>query len=462
MIGIGGLSINGARSGVGRAARGVLNKFGTDAHVWLPGVGYLNGFAAANYIDSAGTQAGLVDNPVGRVNDAAGAITATQGTTANKPILRRGAVNLFPYGQTTQGAPSNRAAWIISQGYGGSGTPLNTTGSSAVSGAGIGYWEFTVNATAVATNRLLVDWGAINGAASTRQPVVAGATYTASMYIAVQGSITSSNNYVIPSILWYTSGNVFISQSSGVQVSASSTFGNTRLVVTGTAPATAAFAQIRADFSEGLVIGSVANATVQIGGAQLELGSTASEYIPTTTAAASSSSGNYYWQFDGSNDSLALSSVPFQMADDHCVVAGVKPNIVAGFGAVSVASSSSSFSKLAALSFSASGHYAKWTADGPTDYTTTPLFSYSGGNVYVSSARKVGSAGVHRVNGVQRGTISISGSATLNAGYIGLEGNGGGYFNGSIYPVIAIKGTVSDADLLTLEKWVGSLSGVSI
>lgn len=589
MIGINGLSLSGERRRLTRAAFVALNKFGTDAHVWIPGIGYFNGLQAGNYIDSAGTQAGLVDNPVGLVMDAegslgaelvtnggfdsatgwtagtgwtisggvaafsatgsfseltqslsiadakvyrvvlnatvsagtvtvqvggpgattyliaatglvsvylvangtgtnsnvriiagttftgtidnisvrevTGAITATQGTTANKPILRRGAVNLFPYGQTTSGAPSSRSAWIISQGYGGTGTPTTFSGSSAVDLSGIGYWEFTVNTTAVSTNRLLVDWGAINGAASTRQPVIASTAYTASMYVSVNGFVTSSNNYVKPQILWYTSGNVFISSSDGGQVSAPSTFGSLRLSITATAPATAAFAQIRIDFSEGLVIGSTANATVRVGGAQLELGSTASEYIPTTTAAKSSSSGNYWWQFDGSNDSLALSAVPFQMADDHCVVVACNVTSFSVLRQLWFNGGASGAGRCASFFVSSGGQPAWiWRDDASVVTTQLTLSAQSANNAFVSSATKKGSTVTARLNasGPQSGSVAGIGATTVNAAFLGSLQGSGNWHLGSIYPVIAIKGTVTDADLLTLERWVGSLSGVSI
>lgn len=52
----------------------ILRRYGTDAHIYLPGVGMLNGLQAANYIDSAGTQAGAVDQPVGLVLDASGGL----------------------------------------------------------------------------------------------------------------------------------------------------------------------------------------------------------------------------------------------------------------------------------------------------------------------------------------------------------------------------------------------------
>lgn len=91
------------------SAIAVLRAHGTNAHVYLPGIGVLNGLTAGNYLDSAGTTAATIDQPVGLVLDAQGGINAIQATTANKPILRRGAVNLLTYSQALQTGftPSN-------------------------------------------------------------------------------------------------------------------------------------------------------------------------------------------------------------------------------------------------------------------------------------------------------------------------------------------------------------------
>jgi len=78
----------------------VLRSFGQDAHIWLPGVGQVNGLTAGNWIDSAGTVPAVIDNPVGKVTDSFGGIHATQSLTGSKPILRRGILNLTPRSNT--------------------------------------------------------------------------------------------------------------------------------------------------------------------------------------------------------------------------------------------------------------------------------------------------------------------------------------------------------------------------
>ena len=67
----------------------VLAKFGADAHMWMPGVGYVNGVTANNFVDFAGTVAASVDGLVGNVSDVGGgSVTATQSLDIKKPTLK--------------------------------------------------------------------------------------------------------------------------------------------------------------------------------------------------------------------------------------------------------------------------------------------------------------------------------------------------------------------------------------
>lgn len=111
----------------------VLRKYGSNAHLWLPGVGYINGQQLGNYLDSAGTTLATVDNPVGLVKDliTAGAINASQATTANKPTLRRGVTNLLLNSAT----PATQNITVTASPYT---LAAIGTGSVAVSGTGSG------------------------------------------------------------------------------------------------------------------------------------------------------------------------------------------------------------------------------------------------------------------------------------------------------------------------------------
>lgn len=63
-----------AQKTIAQKVAAILRKYGTDAHVYLPGIGVINGFTAGNYLDSVGTTAATVDNPVGLVLDANGSV----------------------------------------------------------------------------------------------------------------------------------------------------------------------------------------------------------------------------------------------------------------------------------------------------------------------------------------------------------------------------------------------------
>jgi len=245
----------------------ILRKYGTDAHVYLPGIGVINGLTAGNYLDSAGVTPATVDNPVGLVLDANGTIDALQATTANKPILRN-------------------------------------------------------------------------------------------------------------------------------------------------------------------------------------------------------SGGSYSWQFDGT-DSLALGSVPFQMADDHFVIVGAScSSYTVARTIFGISSTVNGTPLLATMSYQTDGAMrVTWRNDagGVVDINSLaiPLNETS-----IFTARKVGTSKSLRKNGVNvsaPNTTDLGTTFTLNTANIGylLRTTATNYHLGSMYPQIIGKGTITDADLLILEKWVGSLSGVS-
>lgn len=181
------------------------------------------------------------------------------------------------------------------------------------------------------------------------------------------------------------------------------------------------------------------------------------------------SSGRYSWQFDGTDDRLQLSAVPFQMADDHCVVAAARPAALSGVHTVfSTRNSADANPVVCSLRFDTVSNRVRSAyrdnagalvfVDGPT--------GISASTQYVASCRRASGMAATRVNGVGGTPVWVAGlgATTLNAAAIGVEplATPTQFMNGNIGPVIAIKGTVSDADLMTLEKWVGSLSGVTI
>ena len=71
------------------AAIASLRARGTDAHLWLPGVGTLSGLTTGNYLESTGNTLGTVDNPTGLVLDALGTVGSelvTNGAGTNTDL----------------------------------------------------------------------------------------------------------------------------------------------------------------------------------------------------------------------------------------------------------------------------------------------------------------------------------------------------------------------------------------
>ena len=208
----------------------------------------------------------------------------------------------------------------------------------------------------------------------------------------------------------------------------------------------------------------VNNATYILDAAQLELGSIASPYVPTTSAAASSGSRPRSWLFDGTDDRLSLSGPVFQMSDDHFVVACGKSLGGAGSSTFLSHGPATDAARCATLQMSTSGFAsATWRDDALT------LVSISGsvdlrGSTHVLAATKQGNNKKLFTNGVQTSTTNsaVLGASTITLADIGRLQAGASYFNGPIHGIIAGKGAISDAELLILERYLGSLGGVTI
>lgn len=68
-----GVTDRGSKTAIQRAIS-LLRRFGSDAHLWLPGVGTINGLSTGNYLESTGNTVLTVDNPAGLVLDALGTV----------------------------------------------------------------------------------------------------------------------------------------------------------------------------------------------------------------------------------------------------------------------------------------------------------------------------------------------------------------------------------------------------
>lgn len=327
-------------------------------------------------------------------------IHATQATTANKPAVRRGLYNLLTYSnKRTNGA------------WSGSGVTVNTDTNITVTATGYNF------------------------------EVVASSPGTV---------------YTTAALLWGTPGtivNLYLQDgagafaSSGIDVTLTAT--PTVYVWSRTAVEAYIYAGIRGNGgtpatvnveSQGIFQGTLTAAQILAEGG-----------IPLTTAtAASNPSAGRYWLGTDSGDSLALGSVPFQFTDDFFVCVGAACNNKAVYPGVfeSLGGTARIYSY-----FDAAGIAVTQFKDdaGTSTYIVGPAFS-DGASVVLSSYKQSGQVctGLNGTDGTPQaapaGTFTLSSSKLLN----GLDGK--------MAAVVIIKGQVSAADRLTIERWVASLT----
>ena len=558
----------GSASKLGLIAKAIaiLRKYGTDAHVYLPGIGTVSGLTAGNYLDSAGVTTASVDNPVGLSLDALQAMTlgselqpgivgsyagsinqatfpvtctstaagnygaqntiltlgktykitvswsgntsgrslfadaaglqslgnsasgsssyffkaidvisyvyatgaagagesftitsvsvreipgihATQGTTANKPILRRGLFNQFLQCQTP-----NNAAWTnanLNVTLGQASSPYGTSDSALLAPTAVSGSHVLFQNNVTISRNVTIAFIAKAGVLQFLSPSNAGAGVLTSTFDLVSG--TSANGASTTSSMVSLGGGWWLgAMSFTAAYTAASLYINNS-----SSASTASFAGNGTDglymYRAGLFDGTyTAQQIIDAGGIPL-----------TTSAAASSATGKYWWQFDGSNDSLSLSAPLFQMSDDHCVIAGVNQTIAAN-GYVFSQNNTAATTLVGAIAVTSGGFArALWGDDIGTTAFITGSVPITGVTKVITVIKRTNAKQL-RVNGAQDGATNNTamGATTLNTASIGSYTTAGN-FTGSIYPVIAIKGTVTDADLLTLERFVGQLSGVT-
>jgi len=393
------------RFGLVQRTIGILRKYGTNAHVYLPGVGTISGITAGNYLDSAGTTAASVDNPVGLSLD------ALQAMTLGSELVTNGTNLVSTTGWTAtalSGAPAS----------------LSVSGGSLV----------------------VTNTGTTYGVAAQTVPVTSGLTYQ------VTALLTKGTAYAV---------NIRVGSTAlGVEYTDQGTTGiAVPITVTFIATSSNVFISLLNTNTEDGT-GSYGKISVrEIPGIHARQATTANKPILRQSA------GKYSWQFDGVNDRLSLSAPLFQMSDDHCVIAGFSTTTTAS-GTIAAPSTTAGVSngRVCRLAIDSGNVYAYWSDSvGISSQLNSSAINVN--TPYVAAARKVSNARILRMNGIQAATDStVLGSTTSNTGTIGAINvvSVADYFSGSIYPVIAIKGTVTDSDLLVLERFVGQLSGVSL
>jgi hypothetical protein len=344
-------------------------------------------------------------------------IHASQATSAKKPTLRRGIVNRLTYSHDL-----SNAAWV-------------TSGSASKTGS------TQINFTASALDK--VTHTTTSGTSSV------GMTWTQAVVLSGSGTVKLN---------LYDDGGAYPGTNSAPIVLSGTP---TLYLVTRThadAVATKMACQV---FNFGAAL-----ATVTFGGAALFTGTlTASEILAyggiplTTSAPASSSQGRYWAEFDGANDALTLGSVPFQMADDHAVVGGVSPASASNNQTIFGLRNASNTAALLWVSSGKIGERLRNDASVQVDTLSASLMVPGVVSLKAASANHA-----LRFNGAAVGSSTSSGVYTLNTATIGADTSTTtlNFFNGAISSVSAIKSTLTDAELLLIEKLAANKAGVSL
>jgi len=202
---------------------------------------------------------------------------------------------------------------------------------------------------------------------------------------------------------------------------------------------------------------------------QVEIGSVANPYVPTTTAPASSSYGPYWLDFDGVDDRLQLASVPYQQADSGFVIASSRLEAVtASVQSIVTVSSTAVYNALVNnISYTNTTGYPAMSSRDDAGVLVNNIGTVSGLGVNsVLTSRAVADNRSLRVGGINvSSTSTVLGATTsLNRATIGAltRATTDSFLRGGIYSIALGKGAITDAQLLQLEKYAGSQCGVVI
>lgn len=164
--------------------------------------------------------------------------------------------------------------------------------------------------------------------------------------------------------------------------------------------------------------------------------------------------GPYRWELNGSSDHFQLPPV-FQMSDDFCVVAGAQ--IGARGTACIFGQSNQGNHALPQLMFDNSGRLGGYAMGGGAIVNAFGGPDNAGAGPMVATLLARSKAMSVRRNGAQVASGTLGGTYALaSKGAIGAFPtlNPSEFLGGQLYPVIAIKGTVTDADLAVLEGFI--------
>jgi len=347
----------------------------------------------------------------------------TQATTANKPLVRRGMLNLMFQSQTLTVAPWANA-----------GTSPTITADAGLSASG------TMTADRV-------QFPAANSIRYLNSTLVVGQPYT--LAVTVKSFAGSADTFRL-------TANDFVANSSNFTATASYTTFVLNFSATSSSPIAAGIRSDSVNTASDLLVDSIGIFNGTWTAAQI----LAEGGIPTTTATAASnpSAGKYWWSFDG-NDSLAAGSVPFQFSDDFCLHFSAQISAASGNQTIYAATN-------------VAGDRAPWVRFEPTGKVVFQCFQAAGtltaevqstatyvGQAIIIRCRKVGSTITLWINGVQvasASTAALTSMGTITTALFGQFVSGTLYYTGALGCSVSVTGTQTDADGLTIDRLLAS------
>jgi len=361
---------------------------------------------------------------------------STQSTGGNKPTLRRGIIN-----QQQNSLVSSSVGSTYGWGITGTGTqPVITPnyGPDPWGGNTACRVQLTLNGGTTSADRCYFSSTAapIDGVTRTSMTLVRTVSGTATILTRIYGTpvyYTIDTNW---QLIWSTSSSTVDATHTLVEIR-----GGQSTVNSNTADLLIA--------THGVFLGTVTPAQVlQCGGIPI-----------TTSAVASSTAGNFALNYNGTSAALALQSLPYSVTDDHAVIQGLVPRDISATRPSYTAYASNS--RYPVIYVGSGGlPTASWRDDAGTGPTLN-FGAVTNGTPFVISARKVGSAVYVRKDGggTLSGSIASLGTTTISAVMLGSSPPSSGFWSGEIYPTVVVKGAISDAELLVLERFVGALTG---
>lgn len=412
------------------------------------------------FSDTAGTTPAVQDGSVALWKEATGkSFSASQAEAGKQPKLRKGAVNLWrnsgfqgatsttcPYNGYPQSAPAG-VTRTMSSGTDAYGKYLEWSYSGTYTGAGYAYTQISCAAV----------------------PAVAGRGVV--MHVGL--ALVAGNFSGLSPTIQFTEANAQSAYltSIGVKSFASLTLG--------AAPTRFSTASSVSNASTAYVNGAIqvtippgprpVNFTLRLYQPMLELGSTVSTYVetPVNGALASNGVGSWWLEFDGTQHRMDMNSAVISSGSSASFLAAAAfTNNNTSIGTV-ISTTGAGGQRAASTYFNSNRWFQKYSDDAAVavEQTHNTMPSTLGSTV-VGSVR-LGNNLTFRAS-ENANTLSVLkakgslGTITVNQTTIGHQ-LGSVLLNGGIYGIAWCDGVApTDADVVKIERYIGSLAGVTI